>query len=454
MYEIIEWPRLAEGASTIISSRSTMATPKMDIWDDAATMAFLRTGRFADDASRKEKSRIRNRARRHVFENECLYLREGRRQIPQPKQRTKLIRRVHTEQLAHAKKRAVLDFLRNHYFWAGMEADVQMVLLACTTCAKTTPRFLAPPPTLKQQTADRLFQCWGTDLVTLDTKGQGPYIITCEDYFSRWAEVGVLANKKAQTTWNWFQRKIIDRYGPPEIVISDNGGEFLSHFTENLRKQGTDHRRITPGRPQANGLCERFNGTIQKRIKSLQADEGYAPEKAPWEQLKKLVSSAVRAYRWTKHSAIERSPFEVVFGQRPYIVPPEDPEDQEEEPATQDLEDLEERTEPASPAAVQQRMTKLAQIRREAAASDQRRREREQKRYQKKRKPGSEVPVPLQIYRKNPAKRRKKDASVIGPYRVLACSIEKDRFLIQPLDSQSESEWVRREECAECEQTF
>ena len=54
--------------------------------------------------------------------------------------------------------------------------------------------------------------------------------------------------------------------------------------------------------------------------------EGVCPEKAPLEQLKILVSSAVRAYRWATHSAIGHSPFEVVFGQRPsFGLPEEEP---------------------------------------------------------------------------------------------------------------------------------
>ena len=244
LYEIIEWPRLAEGASTIISSRSTMPTPKMDIWDDAATMAFLRTGPFADAASRKEKSPIRNRSHRYVFENECLYLRAGRREIPKLEQRTGIIERTHAG-LGHSKKRAVLDFLRNHYFWAGMEADVQRVIQACSTCAQTTPRYLGPSPELTQQTADYPFQRWGINLVKMPDTSQGSYLITCVDYFSRWAEVGILRSKTAQATCDWFQREIIDRYGLPDAVISDLGGEFHSHFQENLRQLGIIHRQAS-----------------------------------------------------------------------------------------------------------------------------------------------------------------------------------------------------------------
>ena len=42
----------------------------MEIWDDKATMAFLRGDGFAGNATREEQRRIRKRARRHALEDE------------------------------------------------------------------------------------------------------------------------------------------------------------------------------------------------------------------------------------------------------------------------------------------------------------------------------------------------------------------------------------------------
>lgn len=425
-----------------------MATQKLEIWNDSGTLAFLRTGHVANDASRDERRRIHKRAQCHRFVGErLLHRRSGEwREVPKLAQRMTLSRRTH-EQLSHAKKRAVLADLRFEYYWDGMESDVERVIRACQTCAKTTPRFLARPAKLTQQTTERPFQCVGIDLVNL-TKAQGLYLITCVDYFSRWVEVGVLKDKKAETTWEWFKTNILDCYHHHfrvKTVISDNGGEFLSHFTENLKAQGIDHRHITPRHPQSNGLCERFNGTIQTRVRSLLEDACSSSDNMPLEELRTLVSSAVHGYRRTKHSAIRCSPMEVLFGPRHRVTPP--PEDPEEA-----LEDIEEwMTEPASPTAIQQRRTHLAQMRRKAALSDQRRREREQRAYSKKRRVGS-TEVPSQIYLKNPNKRRKKDPPVIGPYRVLDCSGDQSRLLIQHPDGQEEL--VPRDDCAECEQTL
>ena len=96
---------------------------------------------------------------------------------------------------------------------------------------------------LKPQIAERPFQCWGIDIVTMSKEAEYKYLITCVDYFTRWIEVGKLRTKKAPATCEWFTPEIIHRYGRPEVIISDRGGEFDSDFRKRLHQQGITHRR-------------------------------------------------------------------------------------------------------------------------------------------------------------------------------------------------------------------
>lgn len=46
-------------------------------------------------------------------------------------------------------------------------------------------------------------------------------------------------------------------------VLTDNGAEFVGPaFREALARAGIAHRRTRPRRPQTNGICERFHGTV------------------------------------------------------------------------------------------------------------------------------------------------------------------------------------------------
>lgn len=54
------------------------------------------------------------------------------------------------------------------------------------------------------------------------------------------------------------------RMGMPHVLTSDQGTEFNNEVNKELTGlMGIDHRLTTAYHPQANGLDERFNQTIQ-----------------------------------------------------------------------------------------------------------------------------------------------------------------------------------------------
>ena len=90
--------------------------------------------------------------------------------------------------------------------------------------------------------------------------------------------------------------------------MTDNWGEFTSTSFESwLQECGISHHRTSPYHAQSNGLCERFNGTIQKLLLKL---TGGNPRK--WTQ---YLSEALYAYRITEgtHGVL---PYQAVFGKR------------------------------------------------------------------------------------------------------------------------------------------
>jgi hypothetical protein len=73
-----------------------------------------------------------------------------------------------------------------------------------------------------------------------------------------------------------------------------------------------DHPRITPGNPKANGLAERFVGTL----KGVTAKIGADPEmdESDWET---VVLNFLAAYRFTRQTSTRYSPFELLFARQP-----------------------------------------------------------------------------------------------------------------------------------------
>ena len=91
-----------------------------------------------------------------------------------------------------------------------------------------------------------------------------------------------------------------------EVVISDQGREFVNQVQEELyRLTGTEHRVTSAYHPQTNGLTERFNQTLQtallKVVNETQTD---------WDE---HLPAVLFAYRTSQQKVTKLTPFEVMF---------------------------------------------------------------------------------------------------------------------------------------------
>lgn len=92
------------------------------------------------------------------------------------------------------------------------------------------------------------------------------YILTLSDYCTKWVEAIPTPDKSASSVATALF-KIFMRMGLPRVVTSDQGREFNNSLDDCLMKLlKIDHRLTTPYHPQANGLDERFNQTIQAML--------------------------------------------------------------------------------------------------------------------------------------------------------------------------------------------
>ena len=100
----------------------------------------------------------------------------------------------------------------------------------------------------------------------------GDYICVVVDYYSRFFE---MAFTKLITTDKIvsLMSKMFVTHGLPCSLRTVNRPQFISdHFKGCLEKNGIEHRRTRPLRPQANGEIERQNCTILKRLRIAQAE--------------------------------------------------------------------------------------------------------------------------------------------------------------------------------------
>ena len=61
--------------------------------------------------------------------------------------------------------------------------------------------------------------------------------------------------------------RLIEKYGKPICIKTDNGPEFISHILMDwCHKRRIQHQFIQPGKPSQNCFIERFNGSFRKEI--------------------------------------------------------------------------------------------------------------------------------------------------------------------------------------------
>ncbi|XP_064383396.1 uncharacterized protein LOC135332020 [Halichondria panicea] len=143
------------------------------------------------------------------------------------------------------------------------------------------------------------------------TPNGSKYVVTLVDYFSKWAEAAPLPDKTAFGV-AMFLYNLFCRFGFCEVLISDQGREFVNQVnTELFRFTGTEHRVTSAYHPQTNGLTERFNQTLQtallKYVNDSQTDWDYH------------LPAILFAYRTSKQKATKYSPFELMFCRKPVL---------------------------------------------------------------------------------------------------------------------------------------
>lgn len=134
-----------------------------------------------------------------------------------------------------------------------------------------------------------------------------PYILVITDLFSRYAFAVPTRDQSALTTAKALWKNVIQLFGCPERILTDQGGAFESEVMQELcQLYGCTKVRTTPYHPQGNGACELFNRTLLGLLNTLdQQGQLHWAERLPY---------LLQAYNNTPHSSTGLAPFYVIFG--------------------------------------------------------------------------------------------------------------------------------------------
>ena len=148
-------------------------------------------------------------------------------------------------------------------------------------------------PTIEKEYLMMNCLCWGTDLQIVEP----------------------LANKQASTVFLEFSRSWIAHYGPPSLLVADQGREFIGQqFAESLAHLGVPIYYTNARSPWENGRTERAGGIFKSRLETTLHEISATTD----EEVRAAIYEVVAAHnRYYNRSGF--TPYQRAFGVLPRL---------------------------------------------------------------------------------------------------------------------------------------
>ncbi|XP_055615315.1 uncharacterized protein K02A2.6-like [Toxorhynchites rutilus septentrionalis] len=192
--------------------------------------------------------------------------------------------------------------LRDRVWWPGMDRDAEKQVKACDGCRLVSLPNKPEPMSRREMPSKPWIE------VAVDFLGPlpcGTYLLVIIDYYSRYKEVETMAKITAKETVERLDR-IFSRLGYPQTITLDNAKQFVgTELDEYTKIKGITLRHSTPYWPQENGLVERQNRSLLKR---LQISHALSRD---W---RRDLREYLLMYYTTPHSITGKTPTELLYG--------------------------------------------------------------------------------------------------------------------------------------------
>ena len=216
----------------------------------------------------------------------------------------------HTNPLSgHRGLAKTLERVMRHFVWPHMRADIGRYVRSCHICQVTAPARTPKAPLGVTKLNDAPFARVAVDIlgpINPASASGKRFILTYVDLATRYCDAISLRSIESEAVAQALF-EVCSRVGFPEVLTSDNGTNFTSRtFEAFLSLLKVRHIRTSVYHAQANGVCERYNGTLKRCLRRIAMDDPRHWDKA--------IPAVLFAYRDTQHSSTGYSPFELIYG--------------------------------------------------------------------------------------------------------------------------------------------
>ena len=190
---------------------------------------------------------------------------------------------------------------RSYVWWPGINHDIEHMAKGCDGCEQNQ-RMPERAPLHPWEWPSRPWQ-----RVHIDYAGPffGHMFLVVVDAHSKWPEVVMTKSTDSEKTIE-ILKCIFARNGLPELIVSDNGPQFVSaEFDSFLRQNGIRRKNSAPYHPATNGLAERFVQTLKQAMRAMKREKGALHVK---------LATFLLAYRNTPHCTTNETPAMLMMG--------------------------------------------------------------------------------------------------------------------------------------------
>ena len=211
----------------------------------------------------------------------------------------------------------ILDFTQN-FFLPNAPIWIKVLCKDCITCQLNKPY-----PNQKQISQKQDFKgqsLYFNHRISFDTKGPispssegNSYIMVIVDAFTHYVALNPSPHCNAYYAYTTLYELWIAKFGLPEILVTDNGTEFINNEVITLcHLYNIKYKPRTSHAPWTNGLVEGMNRSLQEYIRCIinRNDTRYTE----WSADVKLFPLAYNSQITT---ILGMSPYEMVFNQKP-----------------------------------------------------------------------------------------------------------------------------------------
>lgn len=183
-------------------------------------------------------------------------------QISDEEEILKLIQKFHDDKIfgGHQGIHKVYSKLKEVYTWKNMHKDISNFISKCPQCQLNKPKNKLKEPMIITDTPSAPFQKISIDTIgpLFQTRNGNTCAVTAMCELTKYLISIPIPDKKAETVAKAIVNNIVLTHGPPEIILTDKGTEYVNSIFKDIAKfLNIELKTSTPYHHETLGTVER-----------------------------------------------------------------------------------------------------------------------------------------------------------------------------------------------------